>query len=269
MNKLTTKILLLATVVLTLAACGNKKKQKEEIEVKKQEIAEVVTNYVYPLPSSIEVAEMINKIEAAYILGVTNNPENSANYTTDGQKALNLGVYLSDFSYASVYKRKQAAEDYLSTCEGLIRQLHVDNSFQDGLATKIKAQMNNRDSLTTLMTTATQNVYGDLHKKGQKELAYLMVAGAWTETMYLTLIISENTPLNQAIISTIIFQHKSLVEAIKLLDEMKESSTVRPILAALKGIKKTFDQEDPSALTQDQVVELTAKVNALRAQIVK
>lgn len=269
MNRLTIKILLLATVVLTLAACGNKKNQKEEIEVKKQEIARVVTNYVYPLPSSIEVAEMLNEIEAAYILGITNAPENSSNYTSDSKKALNLGVYMSDLSYASVYKRKQAAEDYLSTSEALIRQLHVDDSFQNGLAQNIKAQLDNRDSLVALMTTATQNVYSDLHKKGQKELAYLMGAGAWTETMYLTLIISENTPLNAQIINTIIFQHKSLIEIIKLLEEMHESAATRPILAALKGVKNTFDQEDPSALSKVQIAQLKAKINALRSQIVE
>ena len=269
MNKLTIRTLLLATIAVSVAACGNKKKQKEEIEVKKQEIAQVVTNYVYPLPSSIEIAEMLNEIEASYILGISNAPENISNYTTEVKKALNLGIYLSDLSYASVYKRKQAAEDYLSTCESLIRQLHVDDSFQSDLATEIKEQMDNRDSLVSLMTTATQNVYSDLHQKGQKELAYLMVTGAWTETMYLTLIISENTPLNKQIVSTIIFQHKSLLETIKLLEEMHGESTVRPILAALKGIKSTFDQEDPNSLTKKQFNQLTAKVSALRNQIVE
>lgn len=269
MNKLTTKILLLVVLALSIAACGSKKKQKEEIEVKKQEIAKVLNNYVYPLPSSFEVADMLNNIEAAYILGITNAPENSENYTSEAKKALNLGVYLSDLSYASVYQRKQAAEDYFTTCEGLIRQLHVDGSFQDGLAANIKEQMDNRDSLISLMTTATQNIYSELHQKSKKDLAYSMVAGAWTETMYLTLVIAENTPLNAQIVNTIIFQHKSLVEVIKLLEEIGEESSIRPILAALKGIKNTFDQEDPSALTVTQVKQITAKVNALRTQIVE
>lgn len=269
MKKLTINILVLAIAMLTVSACGSKKKQKEEIEVKKQEIAHVVTNYVYPLPSSIEVAEMLNEIEAAYILGISNAPENSSNYTTDSKKASNLGVYITDLSYASVYKRKQTAEEYLNTSEGLIRELHVDKSFQNGLAQKIKEQIYHRDSLVSLMTTATQNIYSELHQKGQKELAYLMVAGAWTETMYLTLIISENTPLNAQIINTIIFQHKSLIEVIKLLEELNDDASIRPVLAALQGIKNTFDKEDPSALTKTQVKQLSAKVNALRAQIVE
>ncbi len=269
MKKLSINILLLSSLILMLAGCGNKKKQKEEIEVKKQEIAQVVSDYIYPLPSSFEIADMLNNIEAAYILGITNSTENLISYKNDVKKALNLGTYLSDLSYASVYQRKKAAEDYFNTCETLIRNLRVDDSFKEEISEEIHEQMENRDSLISLMTTVTQSVYSDLHKKGKKDLAYLMVTGAWVETMYITLIVSDNTPLNADIVNTIIFQHKSLVETIKLLEEVEEISAINPILVALKGIKNTFDQEDPSALTQDQVEQLTSKINALRSQIIE
>lgn len=269
MKNLNISTILLVILALSLTSCANKKKQKEELEVKKTEIAQIVSDYVYPLPSSFELMDMLNEIEAAFIIGISNSAEDVSKYETESKQALNLGVYLTDLSYAAIYHRNQSAQDYLGACESLVRTLHVDNSFQDGFTTNVSENIDNREVLVDLLTSATQSVYGDFHRKGHTALASLMVAGAWTETMYLTLIVSENTPLNAQIIKTVIFQHKSLIETIALLEESKDAPSVSPILAALKGIKNTFDKEDPSSLSADQVTQLKAQVNALRSQIVE
>ncbi len=268
MKNLKISTLILASVVL-FASCANKKKKEAELEIKKGEIEKVVTDYVYPLPSSFELMDMLNEIEAAFIIGISNAPENVGQYETRPKQALNLGVYLLDLSYASIYNRKQSAQDYLVASEALVRELHVDDAFEEGFVARVSENIDNRDELVDLLSSATQSVYGDFHRKGNKELAYLMVAGGWIEAMHLTLTISENTPLNQQIINTIIFQHQSLLETIALLEEVKEAPSVSPILTALMGIKNTFDQEDPSALTVDQVKTLTKQVIALRAHIVE
>lgn len=269
MKNLKISSLFLLILVLGTTSCVGKKKEKEELEVKKTEIAEVVSNYVYPLPSSFELMDMLNEIEAAFIIGISNPAEDVSKYKTEAKQALNLGVYLTDLSYASVYHRKQSAQDYLSSCEKIVRSLHVDDSFQQDFLTEVSENIDNRETLVDLLTNATQNIYGDLHRKGHTDLASLMVAGAWTEAMYLTLIISENTPLNAQIINTIIFQHKSLIETIALLEKSKEVAMVSPILTALKGIQNIFSQEDPNSLSMEQITKLQAQTNALRAQIIE
>lgn len=261
--------ILLMIVALCVTSCTNKKKQKKELEIKKAEIAHVVSDYVYPLPSSIELMDMLNDIEAAFIIGISNPPANAEKYETPEKQAINLGVYVMDLSYSAVYHRQKAAQDYLTACKNMVRDLHVDDFFQDDFASQISDNINNKDTLISLLSTTTQNVYSDFYKKGHTELASLMVAGAWTEAMYLTLIISENTPLNEKIINTIIFQHESLLKTIALLENSKESTTVSPILTALKGIKNTFDQEDPKSLTAEQFAQLKAQVTALRTLLVK
>jgi len=268
MRHLKIAILLFASVLL-LASCANKKKKQAELEIKKGEIEKVMMDYVYPLPSSFELMEMLNEIEAAFIIGISNSPEDVSRYATSPKQAMNLGVFLTDLSYASIYNRKQAAQDYLVACEELIRELHVDDAFEEGFFNHISENIDDRDALVELVSTATQEVYGNFYRKGDQDLAYLMVAGAWTEAMYLTLIVSDNTPLNQQIINTIIFQHKSLIETINLLEEVEGKPGVNPVLTALKGVKNTFDKEDPSALTVDQVDTLKTQIEALRAHVVE
>ncbi len=262
-------IVLAVAYLLTLSSCGQKKKDKAELEIKKSEIESIVVNYVYPLPSSFELMEMLNEIEAAFIIGISNPAENVDIYKTDDKKALNLGVFLSDLSYAAIYNRKQAVQDYLISCEKIASDLRVDDAFENDFITTVSNNLENRDTLVTLVTKATQDVYADFHRKGDKDLSYLMVAGAWVEAMNLTLIMVENTPLNEKILNTIIFQHSSLLETVMLLEEVKEEPTVAPIYTAMLGIKNTFNQEDPSSLTMDQLEKLTKQVGALRSIIVE
>jgi hypothetical protein len=254
-------------VILLLSSCANKKKEKEELQVVKSEIAHIVSNFVYPLPSSFELMEMLNEIEAAYIFGITNPTTDVEKYTRQEKQALNLGIYLSDLSYTSIYRRKQAAQEYLSSCEKLVRALHVDRAFQEGFIANVADNIDDKDTLVSLITDATQNIYSEFHRKDKTDLAHLMVAGAWVESMYLTLIVSENTPLNAQIIKTVIFQHESLLETIILLESSNEKPEV--LIAALEGMKNTFSQEDPNALTVEQVKDLSSQVNALRAHLVK
>lgn len=269
MTNFKTSTIFVLTLAFLLSSCGNKKKQNEELEVKKGEIAHIVSDYVYPLPSSFDLMDMLNEIEAGFVIGISNPPSEVEKYTTEAKQSLNLGVYLADLSYASVYRRKQSAQDYLEASEQLIRQLHVDDAIDQSFAKKVTNLIDNKDSLINVVTEGTQNVYSDFHRKGKKDLAYLMVAGAWTEAMYLTLIVSDNTPLNAQIIQAIIYQHKSLIKTITLLEEVKDNAEAQPILTALQSIKNTFDKEDPSALTAEQIEQLTAKTNALRAIIVE
>lgn len=269
MKNFNTSALILLAIATLLSSCGNKKKQNEELEVKKAEIAHVVSNYVYPLPSSFELMDMLNEIEAAFIIGISNPASDVAKYETEAKQAINLGVYLADISYAAVYQRKQSVQDYLSSSEVLIRKLHVDGSFDENFSSDIANLVDNKDSLISVITDATQNMYGEFHRQGKQDLANLMAAGAWVEAMHLTLIVSDNTPLNANIIKAIIYQHQSLIETIDLLEEVKDNKDVAPVLAALKGIKNTFDKEDPSALTAKQVTELTSQTEALRAVLVK
>jgi len=269
MKNLRINIILLLIVALGLASCANKKKQKEELDVKKSEIAAIVSDYVYPLPSTFELMDMLNEIEAAYIIGISNSPADVEKYESKSKQSINLGIYLTDLSYASIYRRKQAAQDYLEACETLIRDLHVDDSFQDGFVADVSENIDDKETLVSLLTTATQNVYSDFHRKGHKDLAYLMVAGSWTEAMYLTLEVSNNTPLNAQIVNTIIFQHQSLIETIKLLKEANEDGDLNVLIASLEGIQNTFNQEDPTALTVDQFEKLYAQVSTLRAHLIE
>src|SRR5690606_28686195 len=104
--------------VFMLSACNMKRKSSGDNAestdtLEKTRVEQDVREFVYPLPTTFEVTEMLNRIGAAYILTLSNPVSNVERYLTEKAKAINLGVYSADLSYASTYNQKQATIDYM------------------------------------------------------------------------------------------------------------------------------------------------------------
>src|SRR4030042_1460375 len=84
---------------------------------------------MYPTSSSVsilitsaEVIKMLTELEVGYIFGISNPVENTKKYFTNEAKAINMGVYGADLSYATLYNIQQSVLDYLSA----IRSMSAD-----------------------------------------------------------------------------------------------------------------------------------------------
>ena len=69
----------------------------------------------YPIPTSFELTELIQRAGAPYILTLSNDSEKAGDYITQKDKALNLGVYGTDLCYASTYMMKQGTMLFLES----------------------------------------------------------------------------------------------------------------------------------------------------------
>ena len=100
-------LLLAALVVMFVVSCGSRQaKEAENSSVTpKEEVFKSVTKY--PIPTAFEVIKLINNAGATYILSLSNPVENVDKYFTEKSKAINLGIYGADLSYASTYQMKQ------------------------------------------------------------------------------------------------------------------------------------------------------------------
>ena len=85
-------VALTALAALVLNSCGTKQaKEAEELEtVSKEQAFEGVTNY--PIPTSFEVIQMINKAGASYILSICNPVDNANKITMCGTGPFRLAT---------------------------------------------------------------------------------------------------------------------------------------------------------------------------------
>ncbi len=251
-------------------SCTGQSPKKDSAQVAEDAIKKEIEEYAYPLPSTFEVTNMLNSIEASYIVGITNDAEKADSYFTEKSKALNLGIYTADLAYATTYNQKPEIQAYFSASEKLVRELDFTSAFDESMPDQIEENLDNKEKLVEIVTSMFQNAYSYLNKQGRTELSYLVLTGSVVEGLYLTTHISENTFQNPKILEAIIFQKDALIELEKMMETYKDSDLLKEAYSSIKSINAIYAMEEGStALTEKQVLSLTETVAAIRAAFVQ
>lgn len=248
-------------------SCGNRSQENKNKspEISDEQIEQEVEEYIYPLPSTFEVTNMLNEIEASYIFDISNDPEKAGSYFTEKSRAINLGIYIADLAYATTYNQSAEVQDYFRAIERLTRELDLTAALPEDLPEQISENINNKEELINIVTSVFQNAYSFLNKQGRTELSYLVLAGTVYEGLYLTTHISENTFQNPRLIETILFQKKHIRELGQLMEKYKDSellSETRQDISAINAIYAL--EEGTTSMTKEQVAKLTETINEIR-----
>ncbi|HKJ43067.1 MAG TPA: hypothetical protein VKA27_13315 [Sunxiuqinia sp.] len=264
--KLFSLVILSGLFAVGMSSCsGGKKAKKEETKAVEKTIEKEIKEYSYPLVSAFDVTNMLNEIEASYIVGITNSPEKATDYFSEKERAVNLGVYTADLAYATTYNQKAAVQNYFKASETLVRELDMTSAFDENLPDKIEANLDNKDSLVNLVTTMFQNAYAYLNQQGRTEVSYLVLSGTVIEGLYLTTHVSENTFQNPKLIKAILFQKEPLIKLDSMMAEYKDSEMLSDVYQDIVAINKIFAlQEGTTSMTKEQVEKLTDAVTTMR-----
>lgn len=261
-------VLVLAMIV---SSCGGNSSPKtsESTELKRSEVEKQVKEFVYPLPTSFEVTEMLNRIGASYILTLSNEPTNVDKYFTEKSKALNLGVYGADLSYASTYNQKQQTIDFMNASRRLIEELDIAEAVDVDLAEKIEANENNKEALIELITNSFNDTYQYLNENGRTGISMLVVSGSFIEGLYIACNISEDTFNNKEMVSIIMKQKESLDKLVVVLKEHAEDPNVKDVVADLNKLHAIYNSVVDGAISVEQLAAIKAEVNSIRGKIVQ
>ncbi len=264
--------LAIATGLLTagLSSCTGKSPKKEGAQVAEETIKKEIEEYAYPLPSAFEVTNMLNEIEASYIVGIANDPAKAESYFAEKSKAVNLGIYTADLAYATTYNQKSDIQSYFDASETLVRELDFTAAFDQDLADQIEANMDNKDKLVEIVTGMFQNAYSYLNQQGRTEMSYLVLTGTVIEGLYLTTHISENTFQNPKIIEAILFQKEPLADLEKMIEKLGDSELLKEVSEDIKSINAVYAMEEgTTSMTEKQVIALTETVTKIRERHVQ
>jgi hypothetical protein len=248
-------------------SCSNRsqKNSNEHPKISDEMIEQEVEKYIYPLPSTFEVTNMLNEIEASYIFDIANYPENADSYFTEKSRAINLGIYIADLAYATTYNQTSEIQDYFRAIERLTRELDLSAAFSDDLPEQISENINNKEELTDLVTNVFQNAYSFMNEQGRTELSYLVLAGTVYEGLYLTTHISENTFQNPHLIETILFQKQHIQKLGEMLEKYRDSELLSEIWQNISAINDIYALEEGiTSMTKEQVTKLTETITQIR-----
>jgi hypothetical protein len=264
-------VILLA--IILAGACKNSSNDKNKKETRiikpvvKEAIKKEVEEIIYPLPTSFEVTNMLNDIGVPYIIGISNPVENVEKYFTEKSKALNLGVYGADLSYASTYNINQEVILYLESSRRLTDDLEISAIYNEELLEEVEKNINNKEKLVDIITNSFYNIYEFLQKNGRENLSLMVIAGSWIEALYLTTHVSASIHHNYNIVKIVHEQKATLDNLVNILQEYKDDPDITELLHDLNPIKEVYDSIDES-LTEQQVNAIIAAVESVREKIV-
>lgn len=262
----------LIVVLLALFSCKSQKKEQQsaEIDIEKETIEQEVTRFVYPLPSPFALTEMLNDIEASYLIGISNDPSNVENYFITRKRGLNLGIYSSDLAYASTYNMNQEVVNYMNSIRKLLDALDITGAVDESVLQDVQDNLGNKEKLVEIITGLIHNTYVYLKENDKEKLSSLILAGTWLEGMYLATHVSESTYDNIEIIKIIMKQKEPLKDILKIIEPYQEDSDLKEVYAEFSAIDEVYDmQEGSSSLSVSQMKSITEKVSAFRNRIIE
>lgn len=264
------KIAMIVMAVAIFTSCGeNKKKSEQSVSTETLEKF-VERQFDYPIPTSYEVTNMLQKANANYVFNITNDPSNVDQYVAQWQKAMNLGVYGADLAYASTYNRQEETTQFMNSTRKLIEDLNIASAFNKRMADRIEANLENKDSLILIITESFYDTYNYLNKNGEEKTSLLVIAGSVIEGLHITSQLIIGSDYNADLMVVLANQKDQVKALVELMDAHADDENVNRVLPKLRFIDLFFDQlGSDDAITKGQFADIYDAIKDMRGSIVK
>jgi hypothetical protein len=211
----------------------------------------------YGIYSPAEVSGIFGRKNISYNPDILSPAENPNIFTTKTQIALNLGIYGADLSYIQMFGSGDAAK-YLDVILNLAGQLGIPGDYISGLIRRMDKNISDPDSLIQLSVEAFNHVNKFLIRENQEDLAYLILAGAWIEAMYIAAhdLVGDNDP---DIIKKIVEQKFSLNYLLSSMKNYYNDTNVAYIYRRLYVLKSYLDKTEIEFREKDLTIDKSQK----------
>lgn len=259
--------------VLFLWSCGGNKpdesayqEQTDTTAVSSPPISEeVISSIIQQIPSPLEISVLLKESGTNYNQEFLNNPDNRANYNSNFQKALNLGIYGTDLGYTNIYEQSGDGLEYMESIKSLADELNIGQFFDIRTIGRLATNSKNLDSLLLITTQNFNDINAHLQEQNRSNLSVLLLTGGWMEAMHITCQVAEKNPENEALKETIGEQKIILDNITILLNFYKESDpNVADLLSKIKSLEEVYEQVDIVHTYQESSYEIVDGVMVIK-----
>lgn len=275
------KLLLLGVVssCLVLTSCGGGDDTNTTIETEgKKKVDKTLLDpdrsfnttfdgKLFSVPSPVQTALLIKSLDIPFNETLLNSKENMNSYTTEGAKAINLGIYGANLGYVTLYDQNAKAMSYLSAVESLANDLGISGAFDKSFLERFEANSSNEDSMLVILSDAFRKGDNFLKENERKNTSALILTGGWLESMHLaTALYKESKEVK--VLERIGQQKQSLETIIELLDkyntEGQNDSYIthfKELNELFKQITTTYEYVEPTTDSEKKVTTIKSKMS--------
>jgi hypothetical protein len=197
----------------------------------------------YNMYLSVELTSLFETAGAVYKADLMNSTEGIPSYITSSQKAVNLGVYAVDLSYARVFDQVEVAGRYFNAMQQLAKELGIPGDYFENTAKRFERNITNKDSLIKIANEVYSTTEEFLKDNERYTTASLIILGGWVEAVHIGLDVAVESQ-EPDIIERLIDQKYSLNNLIGMLLDYNDNQIVAGYLVELKNIKDQFNLID-------------------------
>jgi hypothetical protein len=269
--KLKSLFFIILGTVIAFSACkpsaDNSAANNQADQISKDSIKQGIEAVLFPLPKPMGVYQMLEDIGASYAGNVLNPVKSNDKYLTSNVKAVNLGVYAADLSYATIYDKKSDVDAYSQVLKTIIDDMSIKVDYELLTSDESRKKVENSDSLIDLTTKVFYSVYDFLYKESDPSYAALMANGYYVEGLYIATHLMKETYNNFEMLKIVCQQEQPLAEIIKLNEKFGDNQYVQTIQGSLKKLKALYESYGGS-INQKQLDELAKTIEAIRSSLV-
>lgn len=223
-------------------------------------------NTLFSIPSPYEISFLVKKAKLDFDKELLNPYNKSHNYTSNFQKALNLGVYGANLGYLNIYEQNSEAIQYFSVIKILSQELAIENAFDKQTVKRIESNLGNKDSLMYLISNSYRKADQYLKDNNRNDIGVLILAGGWIESTYMLTQLAQVNK-NKDILTRIGEQKHPLDNLIKILSPYyNQSKEYGEFIDALIDLAYDFDGIDITYTYAAPTVDVKNKLTVINSK---
>jgi len=275
----TSSLLAILLLILFAAGCSSDKQKKSEsddmitldsLEINEQLIKDVkaVKEIFYSLPSPLETAMILKQAGAKYNEELLNPTDNVSKYVTNKSMALNLGIYTTDLSYASLFDQTQATINYMNASKKMAEGLGILNAIDDDIIGRLEANINNRDVIMDIISETIMNSSSFFEENDRQALSTIVLVGGWIEGLYIAInLVDSDVDLNNnELVNRIIDQKLTLGTVFNLLNQNLDNEDVKNVITNVEELKIIFDKIEISTSKIEPITDSQTNITTLKSK---
>lgn len=194
----------------------------------------------YRFPSPEEILRYIHQEELSFQEELINPVNNAAQYIDSKAQSLNLGIYISDLAYSTIFRKLNLASDYLEVVQRLSDALHIQYMEEAEVKDRVQRNLGNLDSLMSISRESYNYMVDYLVETNNEKTLALISAGAYIEALYLVLNQVPEIDLTNEILVKALEQKYAFTNLYKYMQEYEEFPQIKEVLVDLEGIQDVF-----------------------------
>jgi hypothetical protein len=286
-------LILLPCLILTIASCNSAGKSvtSEGIDsISLGDIKPLIHDTLndglpifYNMYLSVDMSTLFQSSGAVFKQELLNSPDKATDYITSSKKALNLGIYAVDLTYAKVSEQLETAGLYFNAMQKLAEELGIPADYFRNAAGRFDRNIDNKDSLMKIANEIYMASDDYLRDNERYAASAQMIMGGWIEAIHIASDIAVSTK-DIDIIERLAEQRISLGNVIGMLEDYAGDVVIMQNLQKLKLLQSLFDtfvvhvdsgfnpaSPEGKKIIQEYVArinQISRQVNQIRAEIV-